>query len=149
MNRFLLLLVTILACGFVAAGCGDDEDGGESSDAPAKTESIPSDTTESVPSDTTESEGGDPGAETPPAVSDEAAEQAVEACKQQVQSAGGQLSDDLKGDLEQLCEDAAEGDEEGARKASVELCERVVDETIPEGPQREQALAACEQAQAP
>ena len=148
MIRFLLLLVTILACGLVAAGCGDDEDG-ESSDAPAKTESIPSDTTESVPSDTTESEGGDPGEETPPAVSEEATEQAVEACKQQVQSAGGQLSDDLKGDLEQLCEDAAEGDEEGARRASVELCERVVDETIPEGPAREQALAACEQAQAP
>ena len=137
MNRIHLLLLALMACGLLAAACGDDDGGGADSEAPAKTESIPSEPTDSGPS------------ETPPAVSDAATEQAVESCKQNVQTAGGQLSDDTRSDLEQLCEDAAEGDEEEVRKASVELCERVAREAVPEGPAQQQALAACKQAQAP
>ena len=143
MNRLLLSLVTLFACGLIAAGCGDDDDDGGSSDAPETTESTPAAAPESEGDSPSERDGGGDAA---PGLSDEQIEEAVESCRQNVQTAGGQLSEDLKSDLEQLCEDAAEGDEEEVREASVEICERVVDETVPAGPGREQALAACEQA---
>ena len=64
---------------------------------------------------TQEDTSGDTGGGGTGDVSDEHIEQAVEQCKQAV-DAYPQLSDDVKGDLEQICEDAtdaaAEGDED-------------------------------------
>ena len=125
MNRLLLVVAALLACGLIAAGCGDDDDD-NGSDSPAATETTPADTTES----------GD-------------VEDAIEACQEGVEQTAGQLSEDLRNDLEQLCEDAADGDEEEIREASIEICRRVAEEVVPEGPGRDQALEACESAGGP
>ena len=135
MNRLLLLLAALLACGLIAAGCGDDDDD-NGDDSPAATETAPADTTDTDSVDT--------------APEDVDVEQAVEACKRGVQSAGRQLSEDLRSDLEDICEEAAGGDEEDLREAGGEICRRIVEETVPEGqPAREQALEACDSAATP
>lgn len=127
MKRLLLLLVALLASGLIAAACGGDDDDDSGSDPPAVTETAPSD-------DTGSAEDVD------------SVEEAVEACKEGVDQSAGQLSEDLRNDLKELCEDAADGDEEEVRDASLEICRRVVEETVPEGPARDQALDACESA---
>jgi hypothetical protein len=149
MKRLHLLLVALLACGLFAAGCGDDDDNNDSSDEPATTESAPADTTaetteeEAPPVETTEEETDAP--EDIPELDGELRDQAVESCKESVASAP-QLSDDVKGDLEEICEQAAEGDEDAVRDASVEVCKKIVEDSVPAGPAREQALASCDQA---
>ena len=128
MKSLLLAVAALLACGVLAAGCGDDDDD-NGSDTPAATETAPGD------------DGG--SAEDVGSVED-----AIEACKEGVAQTAGQLSEDLRNDLEQLCEDAAGGDEEEIREASLEICRRVVEETVAEGPARDQALGQCESAAA-
>jgi hypothetical protein len=121
MRQLLLGLAALLACGVIAAGCGDDDDdNGDGS--PAATESAPTDTT------------GDA----------DSVEEAVAACKERVQATAEQLSEELRGDLEDLCDKAASGDEEDIREAALEACKKVIEETVPEGAGRDQALEACE-----
>jgi predicted outer membrane protein len=121
MTRLLLGLAALLACGVIAAGCGDDNDD-NGDDSPAATESAPADTTGDVDS----------------------VEEAVAACKENVQSTAQQLSEELRGELEDLCDKAASGDEEDVREAALEACKKVIEETVPEGAGRDQALEACE-----
>ena len=68
----------------------------------------------------------------------------VESCKQSVDQAQG-LSSGVKNDLRDLCEKAGSGDEEEARKASQDVCVKIVEETIPSGSVRDQAVDACKQ----
>ena len=123
MTRLLMGLAALLACGVIAAGCGDDDDD-NGDDSPAATESAPADTTGDVDS----------------------VEEAVASCKENVQSTAQQLSEELRGELEDLCDKAASGDEEDVREAALEACKKVIEETVPEGAGRDQALAACENA---
>ena len=58
-----------------------------------------------------------------------AEDEAVEACKDSVETTGSQLSEDLKSDLVEICEEAASGDEEDIKDASLEICTRIVEET--------------------
>lgn len=123
MKRLPLLLVALLACGLIAAGCGDDDDDGD--DSPATTETAPAEDSAS-------------------------ADERVESCKRGVRTNGGQLSEELRSDLEDLCEQAGDGDSEELREASRDLCRRVVEETVPEGQAgRDQALEACDSAATP
>ena len=134
-RKLQVLLLAVVASGLIVAGCGDDDDdGGGGSDAPATTQESAS---PEASAEATEDSGG--GAATG------ASQQAVEACKQSV-NAQPQLSDDVKGDLEGICEDAASGDEEAVRNATKEVCVKIVEETVPEGSARDQAKSACEQA---
>lgn len=142
MRRLALLLAALLACSLIAAGCGDD-DGDDGDDSAATTESAPADTT----SDT------DTTSETTPEETDttsgdvDARDQGIEACKENVQSMATQLSDDVRSDLEGLCEKLAAGDEDEVRDASQEICRKIVEETVPDGSPRDQALAACDDIQ--
>jgi hypothetical protein len=124
MRQLLLGLAALLACGVIAAGCGDDDDD-NGDDSPAAPESAPTTTT---------------GEEV------DSVEEAVESCKEGVQATGSQLSEELRGELEDLCEKAASGDEEDIREATLEACKKVIEETVPEGAGRDQALDACENA---
>ena len=120
-----LLSVALLAGGLLAVGCGDDEDdGGGGSDEPAQTQEG--------------ADGGTGGVE-------QNVEQAIEQCKQRV-NAAPQLSAEVKDDLERICEDAGEGDEDAVRRASKEVCVKIIEDQVPEGTARDTALRSCERA---
>lgn len=129
-HRLALLLVSLLIAGFGAAGCGgdDDEDSGSSGGTP------------SGESSKEDSGGGDT-----PALSGDAREQAEENCKKSI-NAQTQLSADVKKDLEEICEEAASGDEDAVRKATKEVCVKIVEDSVPAGPARDQAVMSCDQA---
>jgi len=134
----MLGLAALLACGVIVAGCGDDDDD-SANDSPATTESAPTATT-GAPTDTTE----EPTDTTEDGDSDDAA---VESCKENVQTTASQLSEELRGELEDLCEKAASGDEDDVREATAEACKKIIEETFPEGTEgRDQALEGCESA---
>jgi hypothetical protein len=123
LKRLSPVLIALLACGLIAAGCGGDDD--DASDAAATTEESDA----AAPS-------GDAGA---------AVQAAVDACKQSVAATPG-LSEDTIADLEGLCDDAATGDVEDAEAAGIEVCQAIAEDTIPEGSARETAISACESA---
>lgn len=124
-RKLYLLLVMVMACGLIALGCGDDDDDGGGSDEPAKEESSGG--------------GGGGGGDVPANV-----EAAVKQCEEQINSVPN-LSDQAKKDLENVCQDAASGDEEAVREASKKVCETIIEDTVPAGPARDQALSSCEQ----
>jgi hypothetical protein len=133
-RRLILLFGVVLATGLIVAGCGDDDDDDGTTDA--------------SPATTQESGGGgDTDTTEVPTTGDEdadgAIQQAVEACKGLV-NATPQLSADAKSDLQERCEGAESGDIDEVREATSEACETIVEQTIPEGAAREQALSACE-----
>jgi hypothetical protein len=145
-KRSIILLAALLLLGFVAAGCGSDDDSNDNGDTAAQTVTD----TDTVTDDEVVT-GVETDVETDTVTSDDNGgasvrnvEQAVAQCKQGVKSAP-HLSADTKSDLQEICEKAGSGDEEDIREAASEVCEKVVDDTIPEGtPGRDQALAACE-----
>jgi len=125
-RRLNLLTVALLAGGLLAVGCGDDDDdGGGGGDEPAQTQ---------------EDSGGGGTGGVPQNV-----EQAIEECKQRV-NAAPQLSAEVKDDLERICEDAGEGDEDAVRRASKEVCVKIIEDQVPEGTARDTALRSCERA---
>ncbi len=135
--RLVIVAIALLVAGALVAGCGDDDDSG-GSDTAAQT--------------TTEESGGGSGGETTEESGGSGADpsnpqvqQAVDACKQQIEAQPG-ISDDVKADLSDICEKAASGDEQAVRDATKEVCTKLVEENVPEGPAREQALTACDQA---
>jgi len=137
--RLVLLVVGALLAAFVVTACGDDEDsGGGGGDTSAQTET--------GGGSAEESSGGGGGNASDPNV-----KQAVEACEQQI-GAQPNISEDVKKDLEALCQKAASGDEQEVREATKEVCLKLIDETAPAGPAgeqvKEQAKQACEQATA-
>ena len=71
-------------------------------------------------------------------------QQVVDSCKQSVDNAQN-LSSGVKNDLKDLCEKAGSGDAEEARKASQDVCVKIVEETVPSGAARDQAVDACKQ----
>ena len=125
---FMLLVVALTALMLVAAGCGDDEEEGGGGGAATTTESSGGGST------TTPSTGN--------AQADEAVQAAVESCKSSV-NAVPNLKDDTKADLEKICEDAANGDAESVQKATKEVCEKIVEDTVPAGAAQDQAKQAC------
>ena len=117
MKRFPLLGVALIACGLILGGCGGDDD---DADVPAATTA------------------------TQTATQEQAIGQTVEGCKQGVRTGARQLSDDLRGDLEEICEQSVEGDPEDVRRATLDICKRIAEESVPAGPAREQAEKTCE-----
>ena len=134
--RLVLVVIALLVAGAVVVGCGDDDDGGGGTTAAETTDTGGG----SGGGETTEESGGGSADPSNPQV-----EQAVEACKQQIEAQPG-ISEDVKSDLSEICEKAASGDEQAVRDATKEVCTKLVEENVPEGPAREQALAACDQA---
>jgi hypothetical protein len=127
--RLALVVLGLLVAGALVAGCGGDDN--KSSDAGAKTAAAAE-----------PASGGAAVDANNPQV-----QAAVDACKQQVQ-ANPQISDGVKADLDKICEKAGSGDEKAIREASRDVCRKIVEETAPAGPARDQALTACDQATA-
>lgn len=127
----LLSMLAVLALAGGVLACGEDE-------PPASDPAVEQQTTDGATEDPTPTAAAeDSTAEAPQDV-----EAAVEACKQ---SAQGQpnLSDDAKSDIEDLCEEAASGDPEDTKAATRKVCERIIEEQVPEGAARDQALETC------
>lgn len=133
----LLVVAAVFALGLMAfAGCGDDEESSGGGGGGSTTE-------ESTPAaeETPTSTGNDEA--------DAAVKQAVDGCKQSVQAQSATLSQSAIADLEKLCTKAASGDVEDVQKAAVEVCKKIVNESVPASAPasaKEQALAACDQA---
>jgi hypothetical protein len=135
--RLVLVVIGLLVAGVVVAGCGgdDNDDNGGGTTAAQTT-----DTGGGSGGDTSTEDSGGGGNANNPQV-----KQAVEACKQQIEAQPG-ISDSVKSDLSDICEKAASGDEQAVRDATKEVCTKLVEENVPSGPARDQALTACDQA---
>jgi hypothetical protein len=134
-KRFTIMLVALLALGFVIAGCGDDDDDSASDNTTTAEQATSEDTA-------TESESEGDAASGVPATPQ--AKQAVEQCKSQA-DANPQLSDRAKDKIGEVCEEAGSGDADGAVKATREACEIIVEDTAPSGSAKQTALQACKQ----
>jgi hypothetical protein len=147
-KRLITLMAALLVMGFVVAGCGDDDNSGDSGDTAAQTvtdtdvvtdDEVVTDT-ETV-TDETDTDADNGGAAVP-----ENLEQAVQQCKDNIEKAP-QLSDDTKDSLQEICDKAGSGNPEDIKDAASEVCKKIAGDSIPEGtPGREQALAACDKA---
>jgi hypothetical protein len=138
--RLVLVVIALMVAGAVVVGCGDDDDGGSGGGDTAAAEATDTGGGSGGGGEATEEPGGGGGNAANPQV-----QQAVEACKQQIEAQPG-ISEDVKADLSDICEKAASGDEQAVRDATKEVCTKLVEENVPEGPAREQALTACDQA---
>ena len=134
--RLVLVVIGLLVAGVVVAGCGGDDN----NDNGGGTTAAQTDTGGSSGGDTSTSDSGGGGNPSNPQV-----QQAVDACKQQIAAQPG-ISDSVKKDLTGICEKAASGDEQAVRDATKQVCTKLVQENVPEGPARDQALTACDQA---
>lgn len=135
--RLVLVVVALFVAGVVVVGCGDDDDSGGGGTTAAETTDTGGGS--GGGGETTDESGGGGGASNPQI------QQAVDACKQQINAQPG-ISDDVKSDLTEICEKAASGDEQAVRDATKEVCTKLVEENVPSGPARDQALTACDQA---
>lgn len=128
----------LLACGaLVGAGCGGDDDNSSNGSSSTPAATTPAATTPSTTA-TTPSSGSANSAN--PNV-----QAAVEACQASVNN-NAQLSADAKKDLQNICKDAASGDEQKVKEATKKVCKRIVEETGISGPAADQAKAACDSA---
>jgi ABC-type glycerol-3-phosphate transport system substrate-binding protein len=134
-----MLIAMALCAALVAAGCGGDD---STSSTSAETTSSDTTAAETTSADTTSTD-----ATTPSGSSDEI----VAACQQAVESQGIPISDDVKAQIQQICEDAANngGDPEALQAASQKVCQLVVEDNLPEGSARDQALKSCDAIAAP
>jgi hypothetical protein len=127
-RRFTVLAIALLVLGATVAGCGSDDK--KSSDSGSDNSSKSSDS------------GGSSGG----SVKSPQAKQAVANCKKSVSQAPN-IKADIKSDLQGICEKAGSGDEAAVRKATKEVCVKIVESSAPAGPARDQAKKACDAAQ--
>jgi hypothetical protein len=127
-RRLSTSMLVALVSGALLAGCG-------SSSSSSTTSGTTSGSTSSAPATSSTSTSGPSSI---PAVAS-----AVAACKRGVQAAPT-LSSTTKSKLEGICDKAANGDQEAARKAAKEVCTEIVNSSpLPAGSAKDQALAAC------
>ena len=120
----LLSLIAALALAAALPACGEDEPstGGTTTQEPTTTE------------------GG-----STPEPSSQDVQAAIDACKQSVENAP-QLSADAKTEIQAICEEGDTADPEQVKQNAGKVCERIVEESVPEGPARDQAIETCKTA---
>lgn len=131
----LLAMMLVLALGTAAlAGCGgsDNNSGGGGS----------STSTDSGGSGGGGSSGGGKDVSNDPQV-----KTAVAQCKSAIDQQPT-LKDSTKSDLKDLCDKAASGNIKDIQSATQQVCEKIVDDTVPDsaGAAKDQAKAACKSA---
>lgn len=138
-RRPLVLLLVAAAVGIAAAGCGSSSSSSTASSAPASSTSAS--TTSTSASATTTTSGNSGSSSGSAASANPAIAQAVAACKSRINSSGN-LTASLKSKLVAICDNAANGNQAGARKAAAQVCQEVIKATVPQSVQN-QALAGC------
>ena len=135
------LAVALMLTALFAVGCGDDDNGDSGDSGGTATEQVDTGGGTATESEDTSTESSDSGD-----VSDNPQVQAaVEACKQQIAS-NPAVKDDIKADLQGICEKAASGDEADVKAAIKEVCVKIVESSVPSGSAQDTAKQACEQA---
>lgn len=134
------LLALLLATAGFAAGCGGDDDKGDSS----STSATPAATATAEETTTAEGTSSDDSSSSDIA-DDPRVKQAIQQCKDSIDS-NPSVKDDIKDDLKGICDKAATGNAEDLKKASQEVCEKIVESSVPEGDIRDQALESCKTA---
>ena len=127
----LLAMMLVFAFGVAAlAGCGGDDN--KSSGGGGSSSSSSSD----------DNGGGGTDVSDNPQV-----KAAVEQCKSAIDQQPS-LKDDTKSELKDLCDKAASGDVKDIQEASVEVCKKIVEDTVPDsaGSAKDTALQSCDQA---
>jgi hypothetical protein len=76
--------------------------------------------------------------------SDARSPQNVARCEQSIQSAP-QLSGQVKSELQGICREAAKGDKQAVSRSTKQVCVRIIQETVPAGSARQEALRECGQ----
>lgn len=132
-KRLCTFAVLAVLGGALVAGCGSSSSS-SSSAAPANTSSSASSSTASSGGST--ASGGNSSIANNPAV-----KAAVAQCKASI-AAAPTLSADAKSKLSDLCDKAAQGDPVALKKASAQVCQEIIKETVPSGSQAA-ALASC------
>lgn len=127
-KRLLTTLSLLFAVGLIAAGCGGDDD---------ETTATTSETTTEETTDT-----GTTGATSVPGTPEEA----VEACLAQLDAFPADISDDVRSQIEDLCNNTEEVSVEEGQQIAEDVCTLLVEDALPEGAQRDQAVEACKQA---
>jgi hypothetical protein len=140
-NRLCLLVVIVAAAGALMTGCGGSSSSSSSS-APASTGGSSTSGTSAATS--TASSGGSSTTTGSGVANNPTVKAAVAQCKQSI-AAAPTLSGDAKTKLQALCEKAAQGDPASLRKATAQVCEQIVKETVPASAQTA-ALASCPKA---
>jgi len=131
--------LAVLLCGGLVAGCGSSSSTTSSSVTAAQTAPAAVTSTPAAATGTT------PAGASPSVPSSEAAG-IVAACKEVIAEAPT-LPASTKAKVEGICNKAASGNIEGARKAAKEVCTEVINaEPIPAGAAKEEALANCKKA---
>ena len=142
MFKKMCVLMMVIVFAFAIAACGDDEEpasgGGATTEEATPEEATP----EAEATEATEEATTDPGG----GATDEQIQAAIESCKSSVQAQSGQLSEDVRADLEDICDEIKTGDAEEIRRLTIDVCVRVAEETVPDGTARQQVIDACEQA---
>jgi ABC-type transport system substrate-binding protein len=129
-RRLTILLVAAIAGGAFVTGCGSSSN---------TSNSTPATTSAGTPSTSHGSTTPASGA----AAHSPAAQAAVAACKQSLQSQP-MLSASVKTKLADICQKAANGDATAVKQATQQVCEEIIKSSnIPAGPTHDQAVAAC------
>jgi hypothetical protein len=134
-----LVGAALLACAALSAcGGGSSTTTSQTSSAPATTPSVAASTPSTAPSSAT-------GATASTGSSGAASAGALEAAAvcRSVLARAGTLPANVKAKVEGICKQAESGNLAAAQAAAKGVCSEVIDATVPAGPAREQALAAC------
>ena len=127
MRKLYLLLVTLLACGLLAVGCGDDDDDdGGGSDEPAQ-----------------EQTGGSGGGGGTDSAAAKAAKDGCEAGIKNNAALDASKQDELSKECEKVADAAATGDTDKYKAAYGKFCNKLAD-ALPAAA-RDAAKSACQQ----
>jgi hypothetical protein len=137
-RRTVVVLSVAASLGILAAGCGGSSTSTVTASSPTTTASASTTTSATTTASGNTGNTGSTNAANPGVA------QAVAACKSRI-GAASQLSSSLKSKLTQLCDQAANGNEAGARKAAAQVCTEIIKATVPQQAQQF-ALANCPKA---
>jgi hypothetical protein len=140
MSQKLCALPTVVLAGAaLLAGCGGSSK--TSSTASSSSTTVPASTSSPAPS-STQAAGATSTSGSSGAAGLAGAQEAAALCKSVLERATT-LPANVKAKVEGICKQAESGNLAAAQAAAKGVCTEVIDATVPSGPAREQALAAC------
>jgi hypothetical protein len=128
-KKISILLVMLFTMGFVAAGCGDDDDDSGSDAAPATTEEAPATGDSEVDSEAADAarEGCEAGIKNNPALDASKQDELSQECEKVAEAAASGDQDEYKAAYSSYCNKLAEAIPEAGRAAAKDACQQGAD----------------------